>query len=158
MLLSAALTGVLLTAGVVLFIDLQVQFERVQHESVLSAEAERLMHIMTERITRADAVTTPASYASSSQLVLAMSTHAVNPTVFDVASSTLRITEGSGSVVPLSVSGVAVTSLVVTNTATASTPASVQLVLKLENTASRTHSRLYRTYAATTSATIRAWP
>lgn len=115
----------------------------------VAAEVEQsgiqVMHQMTQALRNAEAVTSPSAGSSSSTLTLEMYNAAVDPTVFDVSSSVLRVSEGSGSAVPLTTDLVTVSDLTFQNVSGSGTPGTVRVSFTL--TAVNASGRQEYTYA-----------
>lgn len=95
---------------------------RIRNQAVTEVNQQglRAMNLITQTIRNGRSVQNPGIGATSSSLSLTTSNPLLNPTVFDVSSSTLRITEGSKSAVPLTNSRTQVSGLTFENISSAS--------------------------------------
>lgn len=102
--------GIVMTAVTSFTLDIMETRARVR----LAAEVEQNMRLSTQRIMRAIRTAKRLNVGSSTfgdangVLSLEMEGASVNPTVFDLASGTLRMTEGVGASVPLTTTDVVV--------------------------------------------------
>lgn len=79
------------------------------------------MQMMTQAIRNTKSISTPPQGTSSSSLSMITIDGALSPTLFDVASGTLRIKEGVGTYIALTNTKVTVSSLLFKNTSASST-------------------------------------
>ena len=102
---------------------------RVKNQVIGEVEQQgvQIMQTMTQTIRNATAITTPAIGASAASLSLTVPTSAKSSTVFDSASSVVRITEGAGTAVSLSNSRITASGLTFQNLSRASTPGIVRI-------------------------------
>ncbi len=127
---------------------------RVKAQSVAEVEQQGTLVLtkMTQIIRNATAITTPISGATSTSLTITVPTGVNSPTVFDVASGTLRIKEGTASPINLTDSHVAITNTTFSNFANGSIR--IQFTLSKLNTSSTTNEYNY-TQNFSGSATLR---
>lgn len=112
-----AIVSAVLIVAVVLSIDLLRGRAKSTSLEAVNQNARLALERMTTAIRNADLIQTGGSTFGTSpgRLSLQMPDSAVNPTVFDVSGSTLRITEGTGSPQPLTSPDIEVTSLIFTH-------------------------------------------
>lgn len=86
---------------------------RVKNATIydVNSQGTYVMQLMVNTIRNAQSIDFPAASATSSTLSLTVFDGLLNPTVFDVASGTLRIKEGASNPIPLTNSHVTVSSL-----------------------------------------------
>jgi len=102
---------------------------RIKNQTIAEVESQGLqaMHIITQIIRNAEAVTSPSSGSSDATLTLDVVDSGDDPTIFDLSSGTLRITEGIDPAVPLSNSRVVVSGLVFENLSRTDTPENIRV-------------------------------
>lgn len=95
---------------------------RVRSQSITEVNQQgfQVMSSVTQTIRNGRSIQTPGMGATSSFLSLTTANALLNPTIFDVSSSTFRITEGSKSPVALTNSHVKVSGLTFQNISSAS--------------------------------------
>lgn len=152
LILYIAISGVILSISSSLFITLIEA--RQKHQAVTEVEAvgQQIVQLMTQTIRNAEAITGPTVGAIGPNLTLDVSAVSSDPTIFDVASNQLRITEGA-TAVPISSTRVTVSGFSVTNLSRANTPGVVrfQFTLTHVNPAARQTYNVTRTFYATAS-------
>lgn len=118
---------------------------RVKAQSVAEVEQQGTLVLtkMTQIIRNATAITTPITGATSTSLTLTVSTGTNSPTIFDVASSILRIKEGTANAISLTDSHVAVTNLIFSNLTDGSANGSIQIQFTLSKLNSSTTTNEY---------------
>lgn len=130
---------------------------RVKGQSIIEVEqqGQLAMQHITTAIRNATSITLPAAAGTGSQLTLVVPTGALSPTVFNLSGTTLQITEGAASAVPLTNSKVQVTSLTFRNLTRSGTPGVVQVSITISrvNTANRNEYDYQKTFV--TSAALR---
>lgn len=106
---------------------------RIKNQAIAEVEQHGLqvMHVITQAARNAEAITSPTQGVSASSSTLDVVTAANDPTVFDLASSTIRITEGAGSVVSLTNSRVTASALTFQNLSRTSTPGTLRIQFTL---------------------------
>lgn len=109
---SIAAIVVLVVSGL-LYTILQA---RVKNQTIAEVDQQgaQLVQIINQIVRNSQSVNSPTS-GSSNSLSLGQTNASVNPTVFDLSSGVLRITEGSGSAVPLTNSRVSISGLTFQN-------------------------------------------
>lgn len=153
LILYIAISGVILSVSGSLFVTLLEARQKHQAVTEVDAVGEQIVQLMTQTIRNAEAITVPAAGATGSSLTLDVLTTASDPTVFDLAANQLRVTEGTGTAIPLSSSRVTVSGFTVTNLSRAGTPGVVRLQFTLThiNPAARQAYEATRTFYATAS-------
>ncbi len=106
---------------------------RVKNQVITEVEEQgaQAMEVMTQAARNAEAVNAPAPAGSAASLSLNVVTVANDPTVFDLSSGVLRMTEGAGSAVALTNDRVVVSSLAFQNLSRSDTPGTVQIQFTL---------------------------
>ncbi|MBT4277762.1 hypothetical protein HOD96_03410 [Candidatus Falkowbacteria bacterium] len=104
----------LVTISSFLFILLE---SRVKNQTIAEVEQQGIqaMQIITQTIRDAEGVNSPTQGTSGSTLSLDVITAGNDPTVFDLSSNTLQITEGSGGAVSITNSRIIVSDLTFRN-------------------------------------------
>ncbi len=155
LLLYVSITAIILlaTSGF-LFMLLEA---RIKNQTIAEVEQQGLqvMQLITQTARNAEAVTSPAVGTSASSLTLDVVTVVSDPTVFDLASGVIRITEGAGSAVALTNSRVTASALTFQNLSRPSTPGTVRISFTLThvNPTGRNEYNFSKTFYA--SATLR---
>lgn len=114
------------------------------------------MQLMVNTVRNADSIDFPLASATSSTLSLTVSDGMLSPTVFDVASGTLRIKEGASNPIPLTNSHVTVSSLTFQTIAPASSvdkTVKVSFTISYNNPNNRGEMEFIQTFSG--SATLR---
>jgi type II secretory pathway pseudopilin PulG len=134
LLLYIALVGTLLTS-VTYFFSLSVD-SRVKNQSIaeVNDQGAAVMDRITQTIRNASSVTSPVPGTTASSLTLVVPTGALSPTVFNLNSTTLQITEGANSAVALTSDEVQVTNLTFKNLTRTGTNANIQISFTLSRT------------------------
>lgn len=134
LLLYVAIIGTLLTA-VMGFYGLALD-ARVKNQAIAEVNQQGGLALdqITQTIRNASSVTAPVAASSGSTLTLAVPTASLSPTTYNVANSTLQITEGTGSAVALTSGDVKVTSITFTNLTRSGTNGIVQVTITVEYT------------------------
>lgn len=155
LLLYVAISSVLLLA---ISFFLQTLLEsRIKNQTIAEVEQQGLqvMQMITQTTRNAEAITLPAQGASASSLTLDVITAVNDPTIFDLSSGTIRITEGAGSAIVLTNSRIVASALTFQNLSRASTPGTVriQFTLTHQNPEGRNEYSFAKTFIG--SATLR---
>lgn len=128
---------------------------RVQNQVIAEVEQQgvAVLQRVTQTIRNADSITSPTIGVSAASLTLDMVPVAVDPTVFDISSGVIRITEGAGSAVALTNSRVTASALTFQNLSQASTPGTVRIQFTLThlNPSSRQEYNYARTFYGSAS-------
>lgn len=108
---------------------------RIKQQAIAEVEQQgaRVMHIITQATRNADTITSPGTGSSASLLTLDMVPTAVDPTLFDLSSGLIRITEGVGSAVALTNSRITASLLTFQNLSRASTPGTIRIQFTLSH-------------------------
>lgn len=131
LLLYVAISSVMLLA---ISFFLQTLLEsRIKNQTIAEVEQQGLhvMQIIAQTARNAEVISSPAQGASASSLTLDVITVASDPTVFDLSSGSIRITEGVGSPVALTNSRVTASALTFQNLSRASTPGIIRIQFTL---------------------------
>lgn len=130
---------------------------RVKSQTVAEVEqvGSQVMNLITQTARNSPQINSPLSGGTSSVLSLANQSSTKNPTIFDVQSSTIRITEGASSPVPLTSSRLLASSLLFQNLSRANTSGTmrIQFTLTRENLGGRNEYDYVKNFYG--SATIR---
>ncbi len=107
---------------------------RVKNQTIMEVEEQgaMIMDLITQIIRNAETINAPLAGSSTSSLSLDVVNAALDPTLFDLSGSTLRITEGAGSPVALTNSRVVVSGLTFQNLSRPSTPGIVRVQFTLQ--------------------------
>ena len=110
---------------------------------------------ITQALRNSDAINSPTLGTSARALSLNSIVAGNNPTMFDIASGVIRITEGAGAAVPLTNSRITISALQFTNLSRANTPDTIQITFTMSavNTSGRSEYAYQKTF--TGSATLR---
>lgn len=106
---------------------------RVKNQTIAEVEQEgtQLMQLITQTIRNATAVNSPSLGNSATSLSLEVIDSASNPTVFDLSSGAVRITEGTGVATNLTSSRVTVSNLNFQNLSRSGTPNTIRISFTL---------------------------
>ena len=120
------MTIVISAASVVLTILIQ---GRLRSQSITEVEQQGtiIIQIITQSIRNADAVNSPTIGMNAASTSLDVYDAGNDPTVFDLASGIIQITEGTGSAVPLNAPNVVVSNLSFENVSRAGTPGTIRI-------------------------------
>ena len=91
----------------------------------------RVMNLITQTMRNATAINSPAAGIVSASTSLNTPTGANNPTIFDIASGTIRIKEGAGAFIPLTNSRITASNLSFYNLTRATTMGNIQIKFTL---------------------------
>lgn len=155
LLLSVSIVAViLLSVSVFLFSLLE---SRVKNQTIAEVEQQGLqvMQLITQTAHNAEAITSPALGASASSLTLDVITGASDPTMFDLTSGVIRVSEGTGSPVPMTNARVTASGLMFYNLSRTSTPGTIRIQFTLTHTnpSGRNEHNFTKTFVST--ATLR---
>ena len=130
---------------------------RIKNQTIAEVEQQGLqvMQLITQTVRNAEAITAPTVGTSASSVTLDVITVASDPTVFDLSSGVLRITEGAGSAVALTNSRVTVSALTFQNLSRTSTPGTIRIQFTIThvNPSGRNEYNFSKTFIG--SATLR---
>lgn len=121
MLLYVSISSIFLLSLTVYFSTLFEANVKNQTINEVNQQGIQITEFITQIIRNAKAVTSPTPSASSSQITLTVSNASSSPTIFDIATGTLRMKEGIGQYLSLSNTKVTVSSLSFLNTSASST-------------------------------------
>lgn len=107
--------------------------QRVRSQVILEVEEQgaSAMRVITQVARNATGINSPTAGNSAASLSVSVPTAANSPTVFDLSSGVLRITEGAGAPVSLTSGKVSVSGLSFTNLSRAGTPGTVRISFTL---------------------------
>ena len=127
LLLYVSIVGVMIVS-VSAFLPLLMQ-SRVKNQTISEVEQQgvSVMQIATQTIRNSTGIISPGQGVSTSSLSLSASDSAKNPTVFDLSSGVMRITEGSGSPASLTNARVVVSGLTFQNLSRTGTKGTVRI-------------------------------
>ena len=147
-----------ISAGVLLVSTffLQAMLEsRIKNQTIDEVEQQGLqvIQLITQTIRNAENITSPIIGSSSSSLTLDVSDVVDDPTIFDMSSGTIRITEGSGSAISLTNSRVTASSLLFQNLSRLETPGVIRVsfILTHVNVLGRQEYDFSKTFYASAS-------
>lgn len=130
---------------------------RIKNQTIAEVEQQgaQVMQLIAQTARNAEAITSPAQGANASFLILDVIAPASDPTVFDLSSGAIRITEGAGSAIALTNSRVAASALAFQNLSRAGTPGAIhiQFTLAYVNPEGRNEYSFTKTFIG--SATLR---
>lgn len=131
---------------------------RVQSQSITEVNQQgfQVMSLLTSTIRNGRSIQTPSIGLSSSTLSLTTANALLNPTVFSLASTTMRVQEGSKSPIALTNSRVAVSGLAFQNVSSASSTEKIiriSFTIDYINTSGRQEYSFSKTFNG--SATLR---
>jgi Tfp pilus assembly protein PilW len=132
-LLYIGLLGIILTVSGA--IGLNILFGKAKLNSIeeVSQNSRFAIEKIASTIRNAQAINSPATSTNGTSLSLVMTDSSLNPTVFDLSSKILRITEGAGSAVNLTSDEVSVSDLQFTNISYTGTPGTVRIQITVEH-------------------------
>jgi prepilin-type N-terminal cleavage/methylation domain-containing protein len=133
LLLYISISAILLLA-VSSFLGILLQ-ARVKNQTIAEVEQQgaQIIQLVTQSIRNAKSINSPATSTTSSLLSLDVTNSADNPTIFDLANSAFRITEGASSPILLTNSRVAVSSLEFHNLSRADTAGVVRIKFNISH-------------------------
>ena len=130
---------------------------RVKNQTVAEVEQQGLevMQIITQALRNADVINAPAPGTSAASLSANTLISGSNPTIFDLSSGAIRITEGANPAIPLTNSHISGTNIIFKNLSRSGTPGTVriQFTLSHNNPGGRNEQSFTKTFIA--SATLR---
>lgn len=128
---------------------------RVKNQTIAEVEGQgiQVMQIITQTLRNADSVNLPLPGATLSSLNLITYTGSLNPTIFDLSSGVIRITEGAGAPVALTNTRVSVSSLTFQNLSRLNTPYTIriQFTLSYINSIGRNEYNYSKTFIGSAS-------
>lgn len=155
LLLYVAIASVMFLA-ISVFLSVLLQ-SRIKNQTIAEVEQQgfQVMQIITQTVRNANIINTPAQGASAPSLSINAYAIGNNPTIFDLAGGTIRITEGVGSAVSLTNSRITASALAFQNLSRAGTPGTIRIQFTLThlNPEGRNEYSFTRTFIG--SATLR---
>ena len=156
MILYVAISSVILLA-LSLFLT-SLLGSRIKSSSISNVNDQGLMvmQMVTDSIRNAKSIDYPSIGATSTSLSISVADPLLSPTVYDIASGTVRITEGSNSPIPLTNSHVTVTSFLFQNiSSTSSSDRIVRFSFTIDHNNKSGRNENSFTKSFTSSATLR---
>ena len=156
MILYVSVCAVFLLALSSLFSFLVGSRVRSQAITEVNQQGFLVMNSITRTIRNGRSIENPVMAATSSLLSITTSNPILNPTVFSIASGTMRITEGSKGAVPLTNSRVVLSNLVFQNISSASSTEKIvriSFIIDSVNQSGRSEYAFSKTFSG--SATLR---
>ena len=131
---------------------------RIKNQSIgdVNQQGLQVMQLVTQTIRNAKTIDFPTIGATSTSLSMTMFDPFLSPTVFDIASGTVRITEGSNATISLTNSHITVSSFIFQNiSSTSSTDRVVRISFTIDhnNTNGRNENSFTKSFIG--SATLR---
>jgi Tfp pilus assembly protein PilW len=120
-------------SGITSFMLFSVQ-SRAKNQIVTEVEQQgmQVMNIITQAVRNGEGINSPTPGSSSGSLSIDMPDAGVDPTVFDLSSSVIRISEAGGGAIDLTSSQVNVTNLLFENNTIPSTDDTIKIEYTLE--------------------------
>lgn len=117
---------------IVSFLSLILQ-SRIKNQSIAEVDQQgiQVMQIVTQTIRNAIQINSPSLGASGSSLSINVVSAPNNPTIFDLSSGTIRITEGASSPVSLTSNRITASNLTFQNLSPNSTGGSIRITFTL---------------------------
>lgn len=148
LLLYISISAVILLA-ISFFLSLLLQ-SRIKNQTIAEIEQQGLqvIQMITQTARNAEAIILPAQDSSAFSLTLDVIAAANDPTVFDLSSGAIRITEGVGSAIPIINSRITASGLTFQNLSINNTPGTVriQFTLTHKNSESRNEYSFSKTF------------
>lgn len=106
---------------------------RVKNQTVVEVNQQgaQIVHLISQTIRSSEGITAPVAGATASSATFDVITVADDPTIFDISSGAIRITEGAGSATPLSNSRVTASGLSFQNISRINTPGIIKFEFTL---------------------------
>lgn len=153
-LLLYVVTSATMLIVIVLFLATILE-ARVKNQTIAEVDQQglRAMELMTQAIRNARAIGAPATSTSAASLTLHVLTPANDPTIFDLATGTLRIKEGAAAPIALTNSRVSVSSLSFQNLSRNLTPGTLRITFTLSyvNTTGRREYQYTKSFVGSAS-------
>ncbi len=127
LLLYISLSAIVLLVISLFFITLLESRVKNQTVATVDQEGDQAMVLMTQTIRNAVAINSPATSTESSILSLTTENPTNNPTIFDSASGTIRMTEGANAPVALTSNRVIISNLIFRNLSRPNTPGNIDI-------------------------------
>lgn len=151
LLLYIGLTSIMVaTISTFVFLTLQVRIKN-QVINEVEQQGQQAMQRITQVIRNASSISNPAQGTSGASATLTVLPAGNSPTVFDLNSGALRITQGAGSPVALTNARVTVSGLTFTNTSRNVTSRDLRIVFTLSavNASGRNEYDFSKTFTST---------
>lgn len=132
--LYIAISALVLLAVFSIGLEVTLGKAKLKAMEEVSQNARVALETMSDTIRNAEAINSPTAGSSASSLSLQMVTGSENPSVFDLSSGIVRITEGVGSAVNLTTDEVNITALTFQNLSYTDTPGTVRISMTIEYT------------------------
>ena len=121
-----------LTAGILFGVSILFSAglsSRIKNQTIADVEqqGDAVMHIITQAVRNGDSINSPTIGASAASLSAKVFDTLKDPTVFDLSGGVVRITEGSGSAVPLTSDRIIVSGLTFQNLSRTGTSGTVRI-------------------------------
>ncbi len=153
LLLYVVLSGIILSA--VAYLSIMLLESRIRNQAVSEVEQQGLyaVEIIADAIRNSEGVNSPAQGGTATSLSLNVFNAANDPTIFDVATGTLRMTEGATAAVPLTSGRVIASGLRIDNLSKTATPGTIRVEFTLNhlNAVGRPEYEYGRTFSAAAS-------
>jgi len=128
---------------------------RIKNQTIAEIEQQGLqvMQIITQTIRNAENTISPSVGGSAPSLTLDVTNVTNDPTIFDISSGIIRITEGSGSTISLTNSQITASSLLFENLSRINTPGIIRVSFTLThaNSSGRQEYTFTKTFNASAS-------
>lgn len=128
---------------------------RIKNQSIAEVEQQgaQVMHLITQTLRNAEAVNSPLPGANSSTLSIDVINAASDPTIFDLSTDAIRITEGAEAAISLTNNLVTASNLDFTNLSRSGTPGAVHITFTLThvNPSGRNEFAFSRTFYGSAS-------
>lgn len=156
MILYVAISSVILLALSLFLTSLLSSRLKSQSISDVNDQGLQIMQMVTDSVKNARSVDFPSIGATSTSLSITVADPLLSPTVYDIASGTVRIKEGSNTLIPLTNSHVTVSSFVFQNiSSTSSTDRVVRFSFTIDHNNQNGRNENTYTKSFSGSATLR---
>ena len=127
LLLYVSVVGSLLLTAIGFFAT--ISGDRIKNQSIseVNQQASVVMGYLARTIRGASSITSPTAGATATGLTLTVPTASLSPTVFNLSSGIMRVTEGSGSSVALNGGQVTISNVTIKNLTRSGTKGTVQV-------------------------------
>ena len=153
LLLYVAISSIILLA-ISAFLSTLLE-SRVKNQTIAEVEQQgaQVMQTVTQAVRNADLINSPAAGASAATLSINTYVGGNNPTLVDLSSGVIRMTEGVGSPVALTNSRITASALTFQNLSRASTPGIIRVsfILTQINSSGRNEYNFSKTFNASAS-------
>jgi len=134
LLLYISISGVIfLTGSILLFLILQ---SRVKNQTVAEVEQQgiQVLQLISQAIRNAENINSPLAGSSSSSISIDVISAPNDPTIFDLSTGVVRITEGAGSPISITSTSVVASDLTFENLSRTDTPGVIRIQFTLART------------------------